>query len=633
MTSPRNQTKRRRRPRKSTKQTPNPSTQISAETSSQPHSQDSRLRFKELVSESAALERQLSGLHSQLKQTLKERQELDSKEVTKSAHAAFLEQMKAIEEEQSIVRQSLQSVYGDLLLLDLPAACDLHIEEKLWRNAIYPVIEDIRGKIRKNKIKEKHSKLEQQLASKIRHASRFYRKMNSSIRQEYHIDTASIGVHLFRSNSNSNNVQLRVAKVLQHNFICMGDLERYNAVITSKDSPENPAERSYLAKTMYLKAIDIYRANGKPYSQLALISINGGSAIDVVWYYCMSMAMKEPATIAFDNLKSFYSKVRFSSTGAESTSSPKLADQRAAARKQVARAVEKFLTFQRVLMFGNTISKEFPSLNSASTSGGSESWALAMEQATRAVFQTIKDDVDQASSLLKLLRSTLMRMTIILIITIWYLGRQQGIQKGQEDQPNIQAAERKLLIQGCVLHTGINMAIQDILMSQDPASEGIVKDAQKAIVTATSIWACYLATNLTMVTKCCSGGFSTRRQTHVRVFADEEAEKLMIALSKLLSVVMSLKPFTPSGDRPVPATFALAEDYTLLGLVPLEAFHKSVDFLKEAKHNAPANTDARTEVRWYRIYDLCQRLVESGVSNRKRHKERKMTFDIIWKWN
>lgn len=270
------------------------------------------------------------------------------------------------------------------------------------------------------------------MASKIRQSLRFYRKMNASIRQEYHIDTATIGIHLFRNDSNSNDVQLRVVKVLQHNFICMGDLERYNAVITSKDSPENPAEKSDLAKTMYLKAIDIYRSNGKPYSQLALISINGGSAIDVVWYYCMSMAMKEPAAIAFDNLKSFYAKVRFSSTGTESISSPKAIDLRAAARKQVARAVEKFLTFQREVMYGSGNSADFPSLGSAATASGSESWQVAMTEATRVIFQTIKEDPDQASSLLKLLRSTLMRMTIILIITIWYLGRHQ---KGNDISP------------------------------------------------------------------------------------------------------------------------------------------------------------------------------------------------------
>jgi hypothetical protein len=56
-------------------------------------------------SESVALERQLSGLHNQLKLTLKERQDLDSKQANSASYTAILEQMKAIEEEQSFVRQ------------------------------------------------------------------------------------------------------------------------------------------------------------------------------------------------------------------------------------------------------------------------------------------------------------------------------------------------------------------------------------------------------------------------------------------------------------------------------------------------------------------------------------------------
>lgn len=49
MTSARNQPKRRRRPRKSHKQNRDALIQAPVEALSQPHSQDSRLRFKELV--------------------------------------------------------------------------------------------------------------------------------------------------------------------------------------------------------------------------------------------------------------------------------------------------------------------------------------------------------------------------------------------------------------------------------------------------------------------------------------------------------------------------------------------------------------------------------------------------------
>jgi len=192
---------------------------------------------------------------------------------------------------------------------------------------------------------------------------------------------------------------------------------------------------------------------------------------------------------------------------------------------------------------------------------------------------------------------------------------------GHEEQSFIQAEQRKALLHGCILHTNINMAFQDTLASQDQVDENVVRDAQKAIVTATSIWASFLASNIHTLTSCCAGASNLRRQVHVHGAANEEADQLITALSKLLSVVMSLKPFTPVIDRPLPATYPLAEDYTLLGLIPLESFHKSVDFLKETKHNSPATTDARTEVRWYRIYDLCQRLVESGVSRVQRIKE------------
>ncbi|KAJ2960931.1 hypothetical protein NQZ79_g3733 [Umbelopsis isabellina] len=615
MTLPRNQTKRRRRPRR-TSRNPNQTSRQLSESASQPHSQDSRLRFKELVSESIALERQLSSLHNQLKQTHKESQDLDMKQANSAAFASVLEQIKAIEEEQTFVRESLQAVYGDLLLLDLHASCNLHIEEKLWRNAIYPGIEDIRGRIRKIKSKDKATRLEQQLALKIRHAIRFYRKINSSIKQEYHIDTSTIGIHLFRNDQDAQGVESKTAKVLHYNYICMGDLERYNAGIASQElSSDKSMEKGALAKQMYLKAIDIYRFNGKPYSQLALVSVNGGSAIDIVWYYCMSIAMREPAAIAVENLKSFYARARFSSVPSDSSKSSSASDQRALGRKEVARAVEKFLTFQKEMMFGSAEIKEYPSLDQASSSSNDESWDTTMEKATKTIFKIVKDDAEQAVSLLKLLRSTLMRITIILLVTAWYSGRRKSTQQSQEETSSKNDTQRIVILHGCLLHIKINSAYQDFVSSQDQLDANVLRDAEKAIVTATSIWATFLNTNINMLVNCCAGGAALRRgQSHVRTGINEDAEKLMAALSKLLSVVMSLKPFTPVSDRPLPSTFPLAEDHTLLGLVPLEPFHKAVDFLKEAKNDATSiSSNARTEARWYRIYDLCQKLVESGA--------------------
>jgi hypothetical protein len=56
-------------------------------------------------SESIALERQLSSLHNQLKLTHKESQELDKKEANSASFASVLDQLRAIEEEQTFVRE------------------------------------------------------------------------------------------------------------------------------------------------------------------------------------------------------------------------------------------------------------------------------------------------------------------------------------------------------------------------------------------------------------------------------------------------------------------------------------------------------------------------------------------------
>lgn len=136
----------------------------------------------------------------------------------------------------------------------------------------------------------------------------------------------------------------------------MGDLARYRAstmVSENKDSKSSSSNAWQVSKTCYQKAVDVYRLSGKPYSQLALISASTGSVIDVVWYYCMSLAMKIPSKLGHDNLKSFYSKVRFmnpSSTsqqqnGDDDSNKPSIL---------ISRFVESFLQMHQIILFQNS---------------------------------------------------------------------------------------------------------------------------------------------------------------------------------------------------------------------------------------------------------------------------------------
>lgn len=99
-------------------------------------------------------------------------------------------------------------------------------------------------------------------------------------------------IDLFKQGANRNNdgsaTDEKIGQLIQSNYICMGDVARYRASQAMADSKKKIANDYWkLSKECYQKAVDVYRATGKPYSQLALVSLSNGSAIDVAFYYCM----------------------------------------------------------------------------------------------------------------------------------------------------------------------------------------------------------------------------------------------------------------------------------------------------------------------------------------------------------
>lgn len=162
-----------------------------------------------------------------------------------------------------------------------------HIEDKIWRYIFYAGIEEVRSKLRRVKPTDNEGEcktLQKILLHRIDSAIKFYRELNNHVKSQFHIDTKSLGIDLFKQNNPDDKVDV----LLQFNYICMGDLARYHAQqAMAAKSTKKTSEYWSLAKSCYLKAIDVYRRNGKPYSQLALVSISNGNAMDVVWYYCM----------------------------------------------------------------------------------------------------------------------------------------------------------------------------------------------------------------------------------------------------------------------------------------------------------------------------------------------------------
>lgn len=178
---------------------------------------------------------------------------------------------------------SLKKTYKKMLDIDLTYSINHHVEEKMWRYIFYTDIECIRSKLRE---KSDDKELEREMSVHVESAFRFYRELNSKVKSMYHIeDTKVFGMELVKQQDKE-----KVGRFLQFNYICLGDLARYHAQQAMKKGNKKCKEYWALAKTCYLKAVDVFRLSGKPYCQLALVSISSGNAIDVVWYYCMRYA-------------------------------------------------------------------------------------------------------------------------------------------------------------------------------------------------------------------------------------------------------------------------------------------------------------------------------------------------------
>lgn len=180
---------------------------------------------------------------------------------------------------------SLRNTYRQIFTVDLLYVIKHHIEDKLWKYIFYARIEEIRSKLKRTKAQEDVKALQKALYHRTDTAFQFYVDLNKTIKTNYHVDTKVLGIELFK---HATSVDEKIGVLLQSNYICMGDLARYQAQqATASNNKKKAVDCWSLAKTCYSKSIEAYRKSGKPYSQLALVSISNGNAMDVVWYYCM----------------------------------------------------------------------------------------------------------------------------------------------------------------------------------------------------------------------------------------------------------------------------------------------------------------------------------------------------------
>lgn len=479
-----------------------------------------------------------------------------------------------------------------MLDIDLTYSINHHVEEKMWRYIFYTDIECIRSKLRE---KSDDKELEREMSVHVESAFRFYRELNSKVKSMYHIeDTKVFGMELVKQQDKE-----KVGRFLQFNYICLGDLARYHAQQAMKKGNKKCKEYWALAKTCYLKAVDVFRLSGKPYCQLALVSISNGNAIDVVWYYCMSLAVKHPSTVARDNLNSFYSKLKLNCDKATNNQTP---------ISSISQFVESFLHMHKCIMFNqNEESEGFPAISPITS------------QLSLVIHNIIANQDEKTHTTLHILKTTLTRIIMITMISIWIAGERL------KDKSNF--ALRPLILSSQIhMYTFVFLLLRDLYRIAREAFEKIENKVLEATVDdvllqGLGIWSIFITVNFSSLSQHYSA-ISNRQR-------DPEKKALASAIQSLVSLLVSHPSFPDPVLNRLPPTYPISEDLQLLGLIPLTSFHQTVDFFKGQTYEAEQSTEAKKQVRWGRVREIIKKMADSTTFDFIQYNQNELNYNII----
>ncbi|XP_075052780.1 telomerase-binding protein EST1A [Mixophyes fleayi] len=201
----------------------------------------------------------------------------------------------------ALLRSELLQLYEHCLLTDIEFCDHRNVDQLLWKNVFYQVIEKFRH-ILKESLAENEDicrKLLQVLDEGTAFFDNLLQKLQAAyqFKLEEYMDGMAI-----RSKPLRKTVKFALISA-QRCMICQGDIARYREQAT--DTCNYGKARSW-----YLKAQHIAPKNGRPYNQLALLAIYTRRKLDAVYYYMRSLAASNPILTAKESLMSLFEETK-----------------------------------------------------------------------------------------------------------------------------------------------------------------------------------------------------------------------------------------------------------------------------------------------------------------------------------
>ncbi|XP_061607424.1 telomerase-binding protein EST1A isoform X2 [Phyllopteryx taeniolatus] len=206
-------------------------------------------------------------------------------------------------ERMARLRAELLGVYERVVLSDIELADSHAVDQALWKNVFYQVIERFRQLLKDPAADDDTPRIRNVLLTLLDEGAQFFDTLLHKMQTVYQfkLDDYMDGMAI-RARPLRKTVKYALISA-QRCMICQGDIARYRQ--QASDSANYGKARSW-----YLKAQQIAPKNGRPYNQLALLAVYTKRKLDAVYYYMRSLAASNPILTAKESLTSLFEEAK-----------------------------------------------------------------------------------------------------------------------------------------------------------------------------------------------------------------------------------------------------------------------------------------------------------------------------------
>ncbi|NXN12410.1 EST1A protein, partial [Indicator maculatus] len=205
-------------------------------------------------------------------------------------------------EKMTQLRVEMLQLYERCILMDIEFSDTQNVDQLLWKNAFYQVIEKFRQLLKDPQGENAHE-IRNKLLQLLDEGSSFFDGLLQKLQLSYQFKLEDyMDGMVIRSQPLRKMVKYALISA-QRCMICQGDICRYR-------EQANDTANYGKARSWYLKAQQIAPKNGRPYNQLALLAIYTRRKLDAVYYYMRSLAASNPILTAKESLMSLFEETK-----------------------------------------------------------------------------------------------------------------------------------------------------------------------------------------------------------------------------------------------------------------------------------------------------------------------------------